>query len=387
MDLPILYKKASDGKLQLWGIDVDDEAGILISFGQIGGVLQHSREVITKGKNLGRANATTPQEQAECEALARHTKQRKKGYVESVEAATSGAVDEVIEGGILPMLAPNKSYPKDDDLGKAIKFPAFFQPKLDGMRCIAIVEDGKCTLWSRTRKPIRSVPHIVAAYEAAFPVGYVTLDGELYNHDFRAEFEELISILRGSEPDAEGRYLKAEHHVYDCLYAGAMCKMEEPFSLRNETVEVLLSRLPSESPIKRVKTISVASWVDLIAAYEAALVEEYEGGMARNADAPYESGKRSRHLQKMKEFETKEFEIIGADEGRGKDAGTVGAFVCKTAEGKEFRVRMRATYARRRELFANPAQWEGKQLTVKFKRWTAYGIPYIPIGLGLRDYE
>ena len=184
-----------------------------------------------------------------------------------------------------------------------------------------------------------------------------------------------------------------------------MCKMDEPFSLRNATVDVLLDRLPAESPVKRVYTIQVASFDELIGEYEKAIAAEYEGGMARNAAAPYESGqgKRSKNLQKMKEFIDHEFEIIDAEEGRGKDAGTVGAFVCRTAPGtypegekgaplagaepQEFRVRLRATYARRAELFAKPEQWRAKKLTVKFKRWTAYAIPYIPIGTAIRDYE
>jgi DNA ligase-1 len=413
VNLPILYKKSSAGALLLWGIDVDG-AKITTCHGHVGGALQTGEETISEGKNLGKANATTPAEQAESEARARHTKQRKRGYVESPEAAQAGAVDAVIEGGILPMLAPNKSYPKDRDIEKAIKFPAFYQPKLDGMRCIAIVEDGVCTLWSRTRKPIRSVPHIVEAYERAFPIGRVVLDGELYNHDFRAEFEELISLLRGDEPDAEGRYLKAEHHVYDCFEVDAtvaagnnLCDLvstsDNPFCIRTGIVDDLFDAVPSGAPIKRVTTREVKTWDELIAAYEASLLEEYEGGMARNAAAPYDSGKRSKHLQKMKEFTDHEFRIVGMEEGRGKAAGHVGAFICVTAPGtypaeekgaplageepQTFNVTPRFTYARRKELFENPEQWQGKILTVRFKRWTSYKKPYIPTGRAIRDYE
>lgn len=412
MEFPILYRKASSGAILQWGIETDG-ATINTHHGHVGGSIQTGEDTITEGKNLGRSNSTTPEEQAQAEALARWTKQKKRGYVESKEDAEAGKLDALIEGGILPMLAPNKSYPRDLDIEKAIVFPAFYQPKLDGMRCIAIVDEGLCTLWSRTRKPILSVPHIVEAYEKAFPLGRFVFDGELYNHEFRSEFEELISILRKDEPDAEGKYLLAEHHVYDLpeadgevVSAGGnfgevKISMADAFTYRNDAINDCADSF--RGPIKRVKTITVASWVDLIASYDASLFEGYEGGMARNSVAPYASGKRSKHIQKMKEFIEHEFTITGFEEGRGKAAGHIGAFICPTEPGtypegeegaplagsapQEFKPVPKMTYARKKELFEHPEQFMGKRLTVRFKRWTKYAVPYIPTGRGIRDYE
>ncbi len=415
MEFPILYRRAASGAILQWAIETVG-ATIHTHHGHVGGSIQTGADTITEGKNLGRSNETTPEAQADAEALAKWEKQKKRGYVESLEAAEAGEVDALIEGGILPMLAPNKSYPKDDVIRKAITFPAFFQPKLDGMRCIAIVEDGVCTLWSRTRKPIRSVPHIVEAYEKAFDKvpGRIIVDGELYNHEFRAEFEELISLLRGDEPDDEGRYLKAEHHVYDLpevseasakVLRAMPVSMDDFFAHRSRWLQEIMTSTHAacDGPIRLVETTLVDTWDELIEAYEAALVEEYEGGMARNGRAPYDSGKRSKNLQKMKEFTDHEFEIIGMEEGRGKAAGHVGAFVCRTKPGSYpleekgspladeepqiFNVTPRFTYARRAELFAHPEQWQGKRLTVRLKRWTVYKKPYIPTGRGIRDYE
>lgn len=394
---PKLYKKTNTGAIQQWtigvSVDVDyppeEQHGLIwTEHGQVDGKLQTTSDTITEGKNVGRSNETTPVEQALAEAKAKWTKQKKKGYVESVVAAMADEVDEVIEGGILPMLAPNKSYPKDDELQKRIVFPCFFQPKLDGMRCIAIVEDGVCEIWSRTRKRINTVPHIVEALEKQFPIGRIVWDGELYNHEFKDRFEDLLSILRGDEPDEEGEYLQAEYHVYDCLEQNLLDTphtMESSFEDRNRSINCFMFK--SDSPIKRVKTTQVNDLVELNSEYEAALVDGYEGGMARNRIAKYESGKRSKNLQKMKEFQDAEFEIIGAEDGRGKDAGTVAKFVCVTKEGKEFRPRLKATYTRRRELMKDPSQWKGKILTVTFKRWTSDNVPYIPIGKAIRDYE
>lgn len=421
---PTLYQKTNTGAIQQWRIWVEDIllAGpitggfIYVEHGQVNGKLQETRDLVSEGKNPGKANETTPVQQAEKEALAKWVKAKKKGYVESIEDAQAGIVDAVIEGGIEPMLAPNKSYPKDDLLEKSIVYPCFFQPKLDGMRCIAIIENGKCTMWSRTRKRINTVPHIVTSLEKALPGHHrIVLDGELYSHALKDRFEDLISILRDEKsaitqaeaerdriPDemigsTQGlTYLDAEYHVYDCLHyqpdalpenVPQTDNVSSPFSARNIFVDLVLGNLPQDAPVKRVVTLRARSLSDLKAHYEQALVDGYEGGMARNADAPYETGRRSKHLQKMKEFQDAEFKIIGAEDGRGKDAGTVAKFICVTDEGKEFRCRLKATYVRRRALFNAPEEWRDKQLTVTFKRWTSDHIPYIPIGKTLRDYE
>lgn len=393
MKLPTLYQLTNTGAVQQWTIETSGEAdgpGIITTeFGQVDGKLQRTSDTITKGKNPGKANATTAAQQAEKEAKAKWEKQKKKGYVESIEDARAGKVDSsVILGGVAPMLAPNKSYPKDDELQKRIVFPCYVQPKLDGMRCIAVVKDGKCTLWSRTRKPIRSVPHIVTALEAAFPTGSATLDGELYNHDYRNNFEDLISILRRDAPDPEGLYKDAEYHIYDCVemeLPTTRISMETPFKSRSAAIAAVLAGI--ERPLVIVNTKRAESMAELVEAYEACLIEEYEGTMARNGSAPYEPDRRSVNLQKMKSFEDFEFRIVGVNEGRGKDAGTAATFTCLTKEGKEFKARLKAPYARRRELLANPKLWEGKQLTVTVKRFTADGIPYLPVAKAVRDYD
>src|SRR5208282_2500868 len=98
--------------------------------------------------------------------------------------------------------------------GHKIVYPALGQPKLDGIRCIAIKQNGRCTLWSRTRKPILSMPHIIVAVES-LPVDNIALDGELYHHDYRNDFEEITSLVRPDEP-VPGHDV-VQYHVYDTI--------------------------------------------------------------------------------------------------------------------------------------------------------------------------
>lgn len=106
-NFPTLYKLTSTKAVQQWTISVDDTT-ITTTYGQVGGAMLTTSDTVTEGKNLGKKNATTPAQQAIAEAKAKWEKQRKKGYVEDVVAATAGKVDDVIEGGVLPMLAKTR---------------------------------------------------------------------------------------------------------------------------------------------------------------------------------------------------------------------------------------------------------------------------------------
>ena len=213
-EFPKLYKKTTTGAIQEWTVSVDEINGIptiINRFGQVGGKIQYSHEQVLTGKNTGRANATTALEQAEAQAKSRWEKQLKKGYVENPDDAQEGKTDAIIEGGIFPMLAH-----KFSEQGHKIKYKALAQSKLDGHRCISQYDENreKVTLWSRTRKPINSVPHIVKALEKIMMLKNIKyFDGELYSHAYHNKFEELSHFIR-QEEYLEGSEI-VEYHIYD----------------------------------------------------------------------------------------------------------------------------------------------------------------------------
>jgi ATP-dependent DNA ligase len=385
MMLPTLYKKTSTGAIQYWKIAVHQivpvaecpvPVGVIVTeHGQLGtDSPQTTEDTISEGKNIGKKNETTAVRQAELEAQAKWEKQKKKGYVESLEAAQKGEVDEIIEGGIVPMLAQSFA-----DHGHKIKYPCYAQPKLDGIRCIAIVKDGKCTLWTRTRKPITSVPHIVEEIERVYGKLDIILDGELYNHSLKKDFEKIVSMVRQEEP-AEGCEI-VQYHIYDVV-------TDQTFGDRWEN---FLSRLPTPNEPPKycfmVSTGMIHSEDQVQTVFEASVKMGFEGLMLRNKDAKYVN-KRSYDLQKVKEFEDAEFDIVGVEEGRGKLAGKVGSFVCVMPNGKTFLAKMAGDTDRLREYFENPSLWQGKRLTVKYQGLTGKeGVPRFPVGVAIRDYE
>lgn len=378
MNFPRLFKKTSTGAVQFWDIyggpNVLGTAGLIkTTYGQTGtDSPQETSETIEIGKNIGKKNETTPIDQAQAEAKSRWEKKKKSGYVENITSAENGELDDLIEGGIVPMLAH-----KFSEQGHKIKYPAFVQPKLDGIRCIAIVKNGKCTLWSRTRKPITGVPHIAAAIERAFKEDIV-LDGELYNHEYKSQFEKIVSFVRQEKP-ALGHEV-VQYHVYDLPSA-------ETFGKRATKLRYMKESWFPNQEVMKVETVQVEDGSQALDWFQTWRGQGYEGAMIRNTDGLYVN-KRSYDLQKIKEMEDSEFPIIGIEEGRGKLSGHVGAFVCKTGDGKEFLAKMSGDTLKLQEYFVNHKLWKGKLLTVKYQGLTgANGVPRFPVGVSIRDYE
>lgn len=369
MKLPTLYKKTSTGADQMWQIETAENC-IITRFGQVGGKIQETSDVIKVGKNRGRANETTPREQAELEAQAQWEKKKTaKGYVESLGDARKGKRDALVLGGVDPMLAH-----RFDEQGHKIVYPALVQPKFDGHRCIAVVNAGLCSLWSRTRKPITGLPHLVRDIEEwALKTGRhdITLDGELYNHDYRAKFEELTSFIRNEDPKPGHEVV--QYHIYDVAGPG-------PFTDRH----AILGAFGLVGGMVKVETVPVTDEDDLMLAFDRFLVQGYEGLMVRNMLGEYVN-KRSYDLQKVKEFIDEEFVITGVEEGRGKLEGH-GIFVCKTNAGVEFRAKMKGELESLKQYYENPRGVIGKLLTVKFQGYTTKnGVPRFPVALRMRE--
>lgn len=369
-DFPVLYKKTSTGKIQQWEIGVEENV-IWTRFGQLGGKIQETADEIREGKNIGKSNETSAAQQAYAEAKSQHAKKLKKDYCLTIADAEGGIAHESIKGGILPMLA--KEYAK---FSHKIVYPCMMQPKLDGFRCIAIKENGIVTLWSRTRKQWNSVPHIVDAVTKHLPNG--VYDGELYNHELcQDDFEELAHLVSRKTP-IEGHEI-VQYYIYD------LPVKKQTFRFRSQMIQNLFGNKPSLGPLIPVEVFLANNPEKAQDAYEQFLDDGYEGGMYRTPDSEYETGKRSLHLIKRKEWQDTEMEIIGIEEGRGKLQGHAAVAVCRTPDGGTCKPTFKMKREKKREFFLNPPI--GKLLTVQFQNLTKKEKPRFLRGIRLREPE
>lgn len=353
MKSKVLYKKSRTGQVQYWQIEVEG-AEITTRWGKLHGKEQVATDTVREAKSQ---DAVEKQAQAEAESQFRD--KIKEGYVTEIGRAVQGETDH--QGGWFPMLCH-----KFSEQGHKIKYPAFVQPKLDGVRCVS---DPDQTLWTRKRKPHLGVPHI----NAALPVG-VKLDGELYAHSCKDNFEQIAHLVGQKLEAAEGHKL-LQYHVFDVYRKGSF----------RERYEWLKKNLPKTPELVLVETIEVKDEEELMEAFEKFLSQGYEGAIVRNADAEYLNS-RSYDCQKIKEFDDDEFEIVGIEEGRGRLQGHAGAFICVTKDGTEFRAKMIGEISRLKEFFDNHKLWKGKVLTVKYQGLTTKNhVPRFPRGIRIRE--
>ena len=257
----------------------------------------------------------------------------------------------------------------------------FIQPKLDGVRCI-FTKDGA---YSRTGKQFHNLRHIELRLERFFDKNpFTVLDGELYNHALRDDFEQIISLVRKQKPTDEDRR-DAQHliqyHVYDII---GFCLDDYESRLK-----FLLSTpyLLSDVVIP-VETIQVNKYEEAANIhYDGFLKQNYEGSILR-LNGPYEQ-KRSYNLQKFKDFSDTEATIIGYEAGKGKFTGLIGKFFMVDDDGNEFGcpIGKGYNYSDRRYILDNIHDYIGKIATFTYFERTKAGSYRHPLYKTIRNYE
>ena len=390
MKLPTLYKKTTIGKTQTWEIEVSGNKFRTIS-GQADGKKITNNWTVCQGKNVGKKNATTGEEQALKEAEAKHKKKLEAGYHLNLKNISKKRFYE-------PMLAQdfkNKNRQSEvmadlQQVDGGTVGTVFSQPKLDGIRCIAMREG----LFTRTGKEITAVPHISEALEPFFKLyPNATLDGELYNHAYKDDFNKIIHLVRKQNLTDEHLSESAEmiqYHIYDAPVIGngkwAMTE-KDLYSDRTSKLDASFVNLKLEKQdcLVIVPTVEIHGREQLDRCYEDYIEAGYEGQMVR-LDGPYEN-KRSPKLLKRKEFVDEEYKILGYEEGEGNRAGTVKHFKFKNKDGKEFNSNVKGSFSYLTKLLEIADTLIGKDATIKYFNLTPDGVPRFPYVIAIRDYE
>ena len=281
-----------------------------------------------------------------------------------------------------PMLA----YPVSD---KPIDYnkPTFMQPKLDGVRCVIQYNKLNCgehevVAYSRTGKQWKNIGHIcvqLKPFFAKYP--NVILDGELYNHDLKDNFEKIISLVRKTKPTDEDRVESAQYvqfHCYDIVDETL------PFEQRIDFINNSLMLL-GDSIYIVTTTKGMCSEDQAKAIHQMNLNAGYEGSIVRTNDV-YKCG-RSWNLRKFKDFHDDEAMILDWVEGKGKRKGTIGKFMAQDSEGNIFGMPVMDKFKYLQENFEEMKTWVGKLATFTYFERTNANSYRHPLFKCIRDYE
>ena len=260
--------------------------------------------------------------------------------------------------------------------------PVFIQPKLDGVRCLIQCDNGQITAYSRTGKAWKNIDHILFNLKPFFHWNpNVILDGELYNHDFKDDFESIISMVRKTKPTDEDRSISEKHVQFHC-YDIVNRKMK--FSTRNKWIE---GNLQSNHCVHLVPTAQIASEAGASLTHRANLKAGYEGSIVR-LDTPYQC-KRSHSLRKFKDFSDAEADIVGYEEGKGKRTGTLGKFIMQDDDGNQFGCPPGKghNYKDLADMLTNIHEYMGQRATFTYFERTKAGSYRHPLFKCIRNYE
>lgn len=286
---------------------------------------------------------------------------------------------------IKPMLA-HKFNPD-----KAV-FPALLQPKLDGVRCVFTKQGA----FSRTGKEFKNVDHIIKTLKPLFKMyPYIKLDGELYNHKLKDDFEKIISLVRKTKPTFEHRQEAeklVQYHIYDIIPLEHV-KMSPYDERLDKLIDVIAERtydghFIDNDHVRLTKTVYIENIDEAKEWHEKFLNEGYEGSIYRNPDGLYK-GTRSWDLMKFKDFHDAEATIVGYELGKGKRTGTIGKFIMQDDEGVEFGCPPGKGYDYKdlAGMLDNINDYIGQRATFTYFQRTQAGSYRHPLYKCIRDYE
>ena len=256
----------------------------------------------------------------------------------------------------------------------------FIQPKLDGVRCVIQYDNSEVKAYSRTGKEWKNIDHILFNLKPWFTLNPdVILDGELYNHDLKDNFEKIISLVRKTKPTDEDRIESAEmvqFHCYDII---------DETKIFEERIDFITQAVPRNHCIKHVETTLCVVESDAKLFHQDNLELGYEGSIVR-LNTEYQC-KRSHSLRKFKDFHDTEATLTSWVEGKGKRKGTIGKFMAVDADGNQYGMPVMDKFDYLQENFEMMKGYVGKTATFTYFERTKAGSYRHPLFKAIRDYE
>lgn len=318
-----------------------------------------------------------------------------------LKCGVSEATANKIWPGIVPTYPVMLASGYDQKLIDKVKFPAYVQLKLDGMRFNAIVKGNTVEFRSRNGKeltipnPSFAIPFIKMAEH--YKVDMV-FDGELLIADFAGKPVNrqtgngiLSKSIKGTMSEIEADNVRAtlwDAIPFESFTAGID---KEPYKVRLAKLSNSISHVNGQyTQFRHYVSLVWNKEVDNIYTaqkiFEKFLSEGQEGTILKVKDGIWE-GKRSKEQIKFKGELECDLKVVDWEEGTGKNKGRLGALVCESSDGV-ISVNVGSGYTdEQRETYTKKVI--GKIVTVKYnariKDKSGVESLFLPVFIELRE--
>ena len=241
-----------------------------------------------------------------------------------------------------------------------VNYPIRVEPKLDGLRCIAVKHEGAVTMFTRSGNVLETLPKIKLALEKA-PWDEFVLDGEIMGETWSESASIVMSHKKGKDDSS------MIFHVFDAMPFIDWKDQVTELTLTNRVALVDELVITCDNPVvKQVPGSLVKNQEELLEMYASETNAGFEGVMLKDLDAPY-LFKRSANIRKLKPTATFEGVVVGHYEGnRGtKREGLWGGFEVKLPNNIVTRVGGGFTDKLKSEINLDPDVWIGRVVEVE----------------------
>ena len=251
----------------------------------------------------------------------------------------------------------------------------FVEPKLDGIRCFAVVENSNVLLFARSGKLITNFDDTIG--QELSLLGDGCYDGELMGEDF-------VSLMRQAyrkeNVDTDDTYLA----LFDYLPLSEWKSGETSTSCEDRYLHLRNVTGDLGKYVRTVERHKVdAEYEPIKELHDKFVALGFEGAMVKDPTAAYKFG-RGYEVMKMKDFHDVDLIIEGLDEGTGKHAGRLGAVVV-SYKGTEVKVGSGFSDEVREQVWNDPAGFIGRMIEVRYQEVTPDGSLRFPTFVCFRN--
>ncbi len=251
------------------------------------------------------------------------------------------------------------------------------EPKLDGIRCFAIVKDGTALLYARSGKLITNFDDTIG--EELTQLGDGCYDGEIMGKDF---IDLMRQAYRKENADVSEAYLA----LFDYLPLDEWESRDAKLTARERHLE-LATRIGYNFPLRYLRKVDRthvdADYEKIKVLHDEYVSKGYEGAMVKDLDAPYKFG-RGPEVMKLKAFHDVDLNVERLIEGTGKHSGKLGSVVVNY-HGVEVQVGSGFSDELRDTIWADPNSFVGRVIEVRYQEVTPDGSLRFPTFVCFRN--